>query len=131
MLREAQMVGVRWPPPTDEARLFGHELDVLLVTKAAWLRASKPAFVNAIGEARSRNDLALSVLASLDQVPQRVDALNRQTRMVFFLLLFDEYSQCQKIVGLVGTSAVPGASPEAIRIWGVVRFDSISRLGHS
>jgi hypothetical protein len=41
------MVGVRWPPPTDEARLFGHELDVLLVAKAAWLRASKPAFVNA------------------------------------------------------------------------------------
>jgi hypothetical protein len=49
MLREAQMVGVRRPPPTDEARLFGHEPDVLLVTKAAWLRASKPTFVNAIG----------------------------------------------------------------------------------
>jgi hypothetical protein len=47
------MVGVRWPPPTDEALLFGHELDVLLVTKAARFRMGKPAFVNAIGGACS------------------------------------------------------------------------------
>ena len=45
MLREAQMVGVCRPAPTNQARLFGYELDVLLVTKAAWLRTGKPAFV--------------------------------------------------------------------------------------
>src|SRR5580693_2767604 len=43
------MVGVCRPAPTDQARLFGHELDVLLVTKAAWLRMGKPALINAIG----------------------------------------------------------------------------------
>jgi hypothetical protein len=41
-------VGVCRPAPTNQARLFGHELDVLLVTKAARLRTGKPAFVNAI-----------------------------------------------------------------------------------
>jgi hypothetical protein len=49
VLREAQMVGVCRSAPTNQARLFGHELDVLLVTKAAWLRMGKLAFVNAIG----------------------------------------------------------------------------------
>ena len=43
------MVGVCRPAPTNQARLFGHELDVLFVTKAAWLRMGKSAFVNAIG----------------------------------------------------------------------------------
>jgi hypothetical protein len=43
------MVGVCRSAPTNQARLFGHELDVLLVTKAAWLRMGKLAFVNAIG----------------------------------------------------------------------------------
>ena len=43
------MVGVCRPAPTNQARLFGHELDVLLVTKAAWLRMGKPALINAIG----------------------------------------------------------------------------------
>ena len=49
MLREAQVVGVCGPAPTNQARLFGHELDVLLVTKAAWLRMDQPALVNAVG----------------------------------------------------------------------------------
>jgi hypothetical protein len=29
--------------------MFGHELDVLLVTKAAWLGMGKPTLINAIG----------------------------------------------------------------------------------
>jgi hypothetical protein len=49
VLRKAQMVGVCRPAPTNQARLFGHELDVLLVTKAAWLRMGQPALINAIG----------------------------------------------------------------------------------
>jgi len=51
---EAQMVGVCRPALTNQARLFGHELDVFPVTKAARLRKGEPAFVNAIGEASSR-----------------------------------------------------------------------------
>jgi hypothetical protein len=43
------MVGVCTPAPTNQARLFGHELDMLLVTKAAWLRMGQPALVNAVG----------------------------------------------------------------------------------
>jgi hypothetical protein len=38
VLGEAQMVGVGRPAPTNQASLFTHELDMLLVTKAAWLR---------------------------------------------------------------------------------------------
>ena len=49
VLREAQMVGIWRPAPTNQARLFGHELDVLLVTKAARLRMGELALVNAIG----------------------------------------------------------------------------------
>ena len=49
VLGEAQMMGVCRPAPTNQASLFGHELDVLLVAKAAWLRMGKPALVNAIG----------------------------------------------------------------------------------
>jgi len=48
VLREAQMVGVCRPAPANQTRLFGHELDVLLVTKAAWLRMGKPTLINAI-----------------------------------------------------------------------------------
>jgi hypothetical protein len=40
------MAGIRRPAPADQARLFGHELDVLPVTKAAWLRMGKLALVN-------------------------------------------------------------------------------------
>ena len=48
VLREAQMVGVCRPAPANQARLFSHELDVLLVTKAAWLRTGELALVDAI-----------------------------------------------------------------------------------
>jgi hypothetical protein len=37
VLREAQMMGIRGPAAANQARLFGHELDVFLVTKAARL----------------------------------------------------------------------------------------------
>ena len=46
VLGEAQMVGVGRPAPTNQASLFSHELDMLLVTKAAWLRMGKPTLVN-------------------------------------------------------------------------------------
>jgi hypothetical protein len=49
LLREAQMVGVCWAAPTNQARLFGDQLDVLLVTNAAWLSIGKPALVNGLG----------------------------------------------------------------------------------
>ena len=49
VLREAQMVGVCRPAPANQARLFGHEPDVLLVTKAARLGMGQPALVDAIG----------------------------------------------------------------------------------
>ena len=49
VLGEAQVVGVCRPAPTNQARLFGNELDVLLVTKAAWLRMGQPALVNTVG----------------------------------------------------------------------------------
>ena len=52
VLGEAQMVGVGRPAPTNQASLFSHELDVLLVTKAAWLRMGQPALINAIGSGR-------------------------------------------------------------------------------
>jgi hypothetical protein len=48
VLGEAQVVSVCRPAPTNQARLFGYELDVLLVTKAAWLRMAQLALVNAI-----------------------------------------------------------------------------------
>ena len=49
VLGEAQMVRVGRPAPTNQASLFSHELDVLLVTKAAWLWMGQPALINAIG----------------------------------------------------------------------------------
>jgi hypothetical protein len=39
------MVGVCRPASADQARLFGHEPDVLLVTKAAWLRMGQTCFL--------------------------------------------------------------------------------------
>ena len=54
VLREAQMVGVRRSAAANQAGLFGHELDVLLVTKAAWLRKSQQALVDALGGGWSR-----------------------------------------------------------------------------
>jgi hypothetical protein len=38
VLREAQMMGVGRPAAADQARLFGHELDVVFITKAARFR---------------------------------------------------------------------------------------------
>ena len=38
VLREPQMMGIGWNAAANQARLFGHELDVVLVTKAARLR---------------------------------------------------------------------------------------------
>ena len=49
VLREAQMMSICRPAPTNQARLFGHEFDVLLVTKAARLRMGQPTLVDAIG----------------------------------------------------------------------------------
>ena len=49
MLREAQMMGVCRPAPANQTRLFGHEPDVLLVTKAARLGMGQPALVDAVG----------------------------------------------------------------------------------
>ena len=37
VLREPQMMGIGGPAAADQARLFGHELDVVFVTKAARL----------------------------------------------------------------------------------------------
>ncbi|MGO9330028.1 MAG: hypothetical protein ACLQJ0_18165 [Steroidobacteraceae bacterium] len=37
MLCEAQMMGICWPASANQTRLFGHELDVVLVAKAARL----------------------------------------------------------------------------------------------
>ena len=53
VLREAKVMGVCRPTPANQARLFGHELDVLLVTKATWLGTGELAFVNALGRSFS------------------------------------------------------------------------------
>jgi hypothetical protein len=42
VLREAQMMGVFGPAAADQSGLFGHEPDVLLVTKAARLGMGQP-----------------------------------------------------------------------------------------
>ena len=52
MLREAKMMGICRPAPANQARLFGHEPDVLLVTKAPRLGVGQPALVDAIGNGR-------------------------------------------------------------------------------
>ena len=44
------MVRVCRAAPTNQARLFGHELDVLLVTKAAWFGMGQPALVETVGD---------------------------------------------------------------------------------
>ena len=48
VLREAQMIGICGPAPANQTRLFGHEFNVLLVTKAAWLGVGQPALVDFI-----------------------------------------------------------------------------------
>jgi hypothetical protein len=49
VLREAQVMGVCGPAAANQTRLFGHEPDVLLVTKAARLGMGQPALVDAVG----------------------------------------------------------------------------------
>ena len=49
VLREPQMMGVRWSAAANQARLFGHELDVLLVTEAAGLGMDQLALVDTPG----------------------------------------------------------------------------------
>jgi hypothetical protein len=50
--REAKMMGICRRAPANQARLFGHESDVLLVTKAPRLGVGQPALVDAIGNGR-------------------------------------------------------------------------------
>ena len=49
VLREPQMMGIRGSAAANQARLFGHELDVLLVAKAARLGMNQLALVDAPG----------------------------------------------------------------------------------
>jgi hypothetical protein len=49
VLREPQVMGVRGSTATNQARLIGHELDVLLVAKAAGLGMDQLALVDATG----------------------------------------------------------------------------------
>ena len=49
VLCEAQMMGIRGPATANQARLFGHEPDVVLVTHPAWLWMGQLAFVDALG----------------------------------------------------------------------------------
>jgi hypothetical protein len=49
MLREPQMMGIGGPTVANQKRLYGHELDVGLVTKAARLGMDQLALVDAIG----------------------------------------------------------------------------------
>ena len=49
MLREPQMMGIRGSTTANQARLFGHVLDVALVTKAAGLGMDQLALVDAPG----------------------------------------------------------------------------------
>jgi hypothetical protein len=48
-LCEAHVVGVRWSPATDQARLLGNEPDVIAVADPPWLGESKHALVNSFG----------------------------------------------------------------------------------
>ena len=49
VLCEPQVMGIRGLAAANQARLFGHELDVLLVTKAAGLGMNQLALVDASG----------------------------------------------------------------------------------
>ena len=48
VLREAQMMGICGPAPANQTRLSGHQLDVLLVTKAARLGMHQLTLVDAV-----------------------------------------------------------------------------------
>ena len=49
-LGEPQMMGIGGRAAANQARLFGHELDVAFVTKTARLRMRQLALVDAIGD---------------------------------------------------------------------------------
>jgi hypothetical protein len=49
VLREPQMMGIGWHAAANQTRLFGHELDVISVTKAARLGMDQLALVDAVG----------------------------------------------------------------------------------
>src|SRR6185503_20687787 len=49
VLREAKVMGVCRPTPANQARLFGHEPDMLLITKTPRLGVGQPALVDAVG----------------------------------------------------------------------------------
>ena len=49
VLGEPQMMGIGGPATANQTRLFGHELDVVPVTKAARLRMDQLALVDAVG----------------------------------------------------------------------------------
>jgi hypothetical protein len=49
VLREPQMVGIGWHAAANQARLFGHEPDVVSVTKAARLGMDQLALVDTAG----------------------------------------------------------------------------------
>jgi len=53
-LREPQMMGIGGAAAADQARLFGHELDVVSVTTAARLGMHQLALVDAVGNGCSR-----------------------------------------------------------------------------
>ena len=48
-LREAHVVGVRWLPAADQARLLGNEPDVIAVADPPRLREGKHALVDGLG----------------------------------------------------------------------------------
>ena len=52
VLREAQLMGIRGPPTANQTRLFGHKLDVNLVTKAARLGMGQLALVFTVDKGR-------------------------------------------------------------------------------
>jgi hypothetical protein len=50
-LRKAQVVGVRWLPAADQARMFGNESDVIAVADPPRLREGKHTLVDSFGSA--------------------------------------------------------------------------------
>ena len=66
MLREPQMMGIRGSAAANQARLFGHVLDVVLVAKAAGLGMDQLALVDALG-ARSSSRRVPGVRRSTDE----------------------------------------------------------------
>ncbi len=62
VLREPQMMGIGRAAATNQTRLFGHELDVVSVTKAARLGMDQLALVDAVGNGNPRGGFSRSSL---------------------------------------------------------------------